>query len=166
MNIFYLDTNPHIAAKYMGDKHVVKMILETAQLLSTAHHVSEIRNAFFDLVHLDDIYKPTHRNHPCAVWVRETAGNYGWAYNHFCGLLMEYTHRYEKHHASERLLMPLAHIPRSTFGPFKEPPLCMPDEYKIGNAVESYRNYYRHAKQNIHSWKNRNPPEWLMENKE
>ena len=77
MNIFYLDRDPHEAARLQCDKHVVKMILETAQLLSTAHN---------ELDGGQIAYKTTHKNHPSAVWARKSLDNYLWLYRHLEGL--------------------------------------------------------------------------------
>jgi hypothetical protein len=89
MNIFYIHENPTISAKAMSNKHVVKMILESAQLLSTAHHILDKSTS-------SELYKPTHKNHPSAIWVRQSYKNYQWLYNHFISLCEEYTKRYNK----------------------------------------------------------------------
>lgn len=159
MNIFVLDEDPQVAAVYHGDKHVVKMIVETAQLLSTAHH-------FYNSSIAPSVYKKTHINHPSAVWVRTSSINYTWAYALLKSLLSEYTHRYGKQHATGNLLDKLSYLPEgmpvtSKLTPFA---LAMPDQYKIpGNAVESYRKYYIHEKQSVWSWKNRKKPFWMNE---
>jgi hypothetical protein len=90
MNIFYLDPNPQVAARYHVDKHVVKMVLESAQLLSAAHFVLDKNN--------EGMYKPTHINHPCSKWTRESKANYLWLYQLFKELSHEYTFRYGKVH--------------------------------------------------------------------
>ena len=87
MNIFYLDKDPKKCAEMHCDKHVVKMILEYAQLLSTAHRVLD-GNEWADHVGL---YKATHKNHPSAIWARESAGNYFWLNKLFQELCKEYT---------------------------------------------------------------------------
>jgi hypothetical protein len=155
MNIFVLDLDPVKAAEYQCDKHVVKMILETAQLLSSAHHV-------LNSPHKDRFYKLTHKNHPCAVWTRESASNYGWLYNHFIALCAEYTKRYGKCHKTDRekgfVLAILPHLIESkAMTPF---PLCMPDQYKTDDVVESYRNYYKGEKAYFAKWKNGSPSWW------
>lgn len=141
MNIFYIHTNPVVSATAMSDKHVVKMILESAQLLSTAHHMldSEVK-------HL--LYKPTHVNHPSNKWVRESAKHYKWLYEHFVALCEEYTKRFNKVHATETKLKELlSSIPtRLQDNGFIEPPCAMPDLYKNGNSMLSYRSYYEAEK--------------------
>ena len=142
MNVFYLDKDPNIAAKAMTNKHVVKMILESAQLLSTAHHVLDGDNA----VNKDLLYKPTHKNHPSAVWVRASIQNYHWLYMHFLALCIEYSVRYgnKVHLTYTKLSDILLHLPKNLnkFG-FTQPPCAMPDQYKVKNdSVQSYRNYY------------------------
>lgn len=154
MNIFYLDENPHTAASYHCDKHVVKMILETAQLLSTAHHHYGSATC--------DMYKPTHKNHPSAVWVRESESNYLWAWRLFCCLCKEYTIRYNKKHKTSRLLEELfdfpAGIPKSIG--MTSPPQCMPDVYKCDDTVSAYRRYYMGDKKRFATWKT-NKPKWF-----
>ncbi len=143
MNIFYLSNDPNKAAEYQYNKHVVKMILETAQLLCTAHHELE-----------SDIpvpYKVTHKNHPSAVWVRSSAEAYMWAYEHMLALGREYTRRYGKQHLTlTKCREVLYNLPKNiSDAPFVQPPQCMPDEYKVDNdAVSGYWNYYIKEKQN------------------
>ena len=79
MNIFKLDRNAKKAAEYHCDKHVVKMLIEYAQLMSTAHRVLDGDEESDKL----GLYKTAYKNHPCTIWARETSGNYRWLYNHF-----------------------------------------------------------------------------------
>jgi len=156
MNIFYLDEDVTECAKMHVDKHCVKMILESAQLLSTAHRALE-----GELAHAS-LYKITHVSHPSTVWVRESSGNYLWLLELFEALLAEYTYRYNKVHACTRLLGELSKLPshiQSSF--FTEPPCCMPDECKTGDTIESYRKYYMMHKSHIFAWKNRPVPDWV-----
>lgn len=159
MNIFVLDSNPVVAAEYLCDKHVVKMILESAQLLSTAHHVlgSDVAT--------DSLYRKTHVNHPCAKWVRESPANYDWLFEHMTAMMNEYTKRYGKQHATMRLLDMLAMHPTYVGAKKELTPhvLCMPDQYKCGNVVESYREFYRKDKSRFATWKLNNVPNWFME---
>ena len=136
MNVFYLDRDAAKAAQAQCNKHVVKMLLETAQLLSTTHHVMGSTAP----------YKKTHMNHPSAVWARQSSENYHWLYRHFKALSDEYTRRYGKIHLSwvkcrDALREPPEGI---SDAPFTDPPLCMPDECKRDDAVEAYRTYYNH----------------------
>lgn len=155
MNIFYLHENPVTAARYHCDKHVVKMILEYAQLLSTAHHILDGDDA------PEGIYKCTHKNHPSAVWVRQSKDNYMWTFDLLNWLLTEYTERYNKIHKTSRLIpelvQPPVNIPDTGF---TQPPQCMPDEYKCDDAVEAYRNYYIGDKASFAVWKYSAPPMW------
>jgi len=96
MNIFYLDKSPVLSARYQCDKHVVKMILESAQLLCTAHRVLD-----YTLTSEHDskgLYKSTHKNHPSAIWARSGYEQYSWLYHHFIALGNEYEYRYHKKH--------------------------------------------------------------------
>ena len=158
MNIFYLDKNPSIAAEMACDKHVVKMILESAQLLSTAHRVID-GDEYADKVGL---YKMAHKNHPSTIWTRTSTENYMWLNRYFGALCREYTYRYGKHHASERLLGPLAHVPKGlTYSGFTDAPQCMPDYCKGEDTVLAYQNYYILEKSRFAKWKKRPVPEWF-----
>jgi hypothetical protein len=158
VNIFYLDREPLSAARAHCDKHCVKMILETAQLLSTAHR--ELDGDDYADAH--GLYKATHKNHPSAVWVRESAANYRWAHQLLVELCDQYGYRYGKTHKTEQLVEPLSIPPAniSTDAPFTEPPQCMPDEYKRGDAVDAYRAYYHGGKAGFAEWRHSNPPVW------
>lgn len=158
MNIFYVDENPCTAASMLVDKHVVKMILEGCQLLSTAHHILNSTNSH------TGIYKQTHKNHPSAVWVRQSYNHYDWLFHHTVALSIEYTYRYGKIHKSREMLTKIliwspVNIPDSDS--WTDPPKCMPDEFKVDSTVESYRNYYRIGKKHLLKYTNRNPPDWL-----
>lgn len=158
MNIFVLDTSPTRAAKFHCDKHVVKMVLESAQLLSTAHQVLDGDKA------IEGIYKPTHINHPCAVWVRESSDNYDWVYRLFTALCEEYKKRYGRVHLTDtKMRHTLANFPKNLpTGPLTPFTQCMPDEHKTpGDAVTAYRNYYRQDKRAFAHWKNGAPSWWL-----
>ena len=161
MNIFYLHENPEICAEYHCDKHVVKMILETAQMLSTAHRIIDGDKWANDV----GLYKMDHKNHPSTKWVRENSQNYRWAYQLFDELLQQYTIRYGKHHASERLLHPLKKVPHFIKQANKttEPPQCMPDVYKGEDTVLAYRNYYMYEKGSFAVWKIQEPDWWKIE---
>lgn len=160
MNIFFLDMDPKLCAQQHCDKHVVKMILESAQLLSNAHHMLD-----GDQV-IKPIYKLTHKNHPSAVWVRKSKSHYLWLWSLLRELCEEYTHRYEKIHKVERegLLYVLADAPKNipNIGWQTDPTPAMPDEYKVESAIQSYRNYYKGAKKSFATWKNRAAPGWFL----
>lgn len=153
MNIFRLDNDPLLAASYHCDKHVVKMILETAQLLSTAHGGGE------------GMCKPTHVNHPCAVWARKTAGNYDWLWRLGGALLVEYYRRYGKLHSYHRIMYgSLAALPGSLLdSPWSQTPApqCMPDQYKHADAVTAYRAYYLGEKMRFARWAHSTTPSWV-----
>ena len=165
MNIFFLDKNPYFAAMYQVDKHVVKMVLETAQLLSTAWHVLEPDNEI-----CNSLYRKTHANHPTAIWVRQTAANYWWTVLHLEALLKEYRQRYGKVHATTRIfnLLNDYRTPLSLIhcnDRLTSPSLAMPDEYKCEDAVIAYRTYYvkDKLKKLPNSWKTRSKPEWIKD---
>ena len=158
MNIFALDYNPLLAAQYHCDKHVVKMILETAQLLSTAHHIANSEIAPF-------VYKKTHVNHPSAVWVRAHSQNYIWTLRLFTELLQEYTYRYGKEHSSAKLVHYLRQLPPNILLTYAITPFAqaMPDEFKNADPIVAYRRYYAKGKNHLHTWTKRPQPEWLKE---
>ena len=136
MNIFYLHQNPEQAARLQYNKHVVKMILESAQMLCAAHHV---------LGNPDDVpYKLAHKNHPSTIWVRENSLHYDWLYEHFVALSREYRKRYGKTHMSfDKCYVPCMSYPENIpHEPFEQPPQCMPDEYKDKCSIQAYWNYY------------------------
>jgi CHAD domain-containing protein len=176
MNIFYLDKNPVIAAQMSCDKHVVKMILETAQLLSTAHRVLDGKE-YIDArsgrrikrwklrrtSHEKVVYKATHVNHPSAKWARVSRQNYLWLYEHFLGLCAEYTWRYGKVHLCQtKLSAMLCNEPKniSDYGK-TQMPQAMPDYCKERSSVQAYRNYYINEKYRLLQYTNREPPTWL-----
>jgi hypothetical protein len=157
MNIFFLDEDPTLSAQYHVDKHVVKMILETAQLLCGVHHVT---SQITDQVP----YKLSHKNHPCAIWARTSLSNYLYLCELGLELCKEYTYRYGKRHKSQEVIeWCLIYKPNVPDVEFTEPAMAMPDEYKVGDVVQSYRNYYMGAKSGFATWKNRQKPFWFEE---
>ena len=189
MNIFYLDHDVRKCAEMHNDKHVVKMILEYAQLLSTAHRIldgvlsagvsaSGRKKTVYVLADNRDttLYSATHVNHPSAVWVRQSAQNYMWLAELLEECCKEYTHRYDKVHKVERdgLMQALknqfpTNIPDR---PFTEPTPAMPEDVKVLREVytdryeldslASYRNYYIQNKTHLANWKKRDVPAWYI----
>lgn len=165
MNIFATDSCPFESADALPDVLVNKMILESAQMLSTAH---------FELDGQQVGYKPTHKNHPCAVWARASTGNYDWLFTHLLALVCEYNHRAQKQHATARMLKALQQPPKQckvadasfTF-------CCMPDELKQStNIHENYRSYLNQKyaawanrtdkRPIVAKWTNRTKPKWVL----
>jgi hypothetical protein len=160
LNIFYLHSDPKVAAQMQTNKHVVKMILESAQLLCTAHRVADGEH-YIDAssgrrlqrwrhsTNETELYQATHFNHPCAIWARESKANYNWLYSHFMHLSQEYKERYGKVHASwaklnHILFFSPVNVPNKDF---TEPALAMLPEYiRRGDPVGSYRAYYEAEK--------------------
>jgi hypothetical protein len=161
MNIFFLDENPKLSAQYHVDKHVVKMILETAQLLCSVHHVTD-QDTDQDTDQVP--YKLSHKNHPCAIWARESLSNYLYLCELGLELCYEYTYRYGKRHKSQDVIeWCIVNKPGIVDIGFTEPAKAMPDEYKVESVVQSYRNYYMGAKSGFAVWKNREKPFWFEE---
>lgn len=156
VNIFFLDWDVEKNAQYHCDKHVVKMILETAQLLCGVHHMTA-----HDTVQVP--YKLSHKNHPCAIWARESLTNYLYLGELGLELSREYTHRYGKKHKSQEIIeWCLMNKPQIQDVGFTTPPKAMPDEYKTEDVIESYRKYYLGAKKTFLTWKERQVPEWVI----
>jgi len=160
MNIFILSFNPKQAAEYHCDKHVVKMILETAQLLYTCHWVLNSEGI------PENAYKKCHVNHPCGIWVRESLSNYKWLCELGKYLCEEYTFRYGKIHKTQSHLVWLIQNPPCSLKDMgiTKIRLAMPEEYKHENPVEAYRTYYRENKLKIRrivKYTKRSPPAFL-----
>ena len=156
MNIFVLDTDIEKCAQYHFDKHVYKMILESAQMLSTTIRLTGI----------DAGYKESYVNHPCTKWTRESLSNWRWLRDLAIALNKEWVFRYnhpkDKKHKSLEVIytLPEPNIPDIGLTPFAQ---AMPDEYKSDDAVESYRSYYVWEKAHLAAWKNRQPPYWWFD---
>ncbi len=161
MNIFLLDSDIDTCARYHGNKHVVKMITEYNQLLSTACHVFGLDTT--------GLYKKTHVHHPSAVWVRESRENFEFLLNLNIALLSEYTYRYGKVHAGARLIplfidlldkIPVGTGTRTTFVAVLPGQPVDKSKSDLG-VISSYRNLYINEKRNLAEWKNRNQPWWF-----
>ena len=176
MNIFVLHESSLTSANHMCDKHIVKMPVETAQMLSTIHRVldgeeyvdySKTGRRIKRWTHWLDgdmpdrkfLYHATMVNHPCTIWARETLGNYMWLVYHGKQLCREYTRRYGRRHASESIIE-FCHeswpenIDQDTYHKVTPFAQAMPDEYKVeGDAVSAYRNYYIGEKSRFARWK-------------
>lgn len=156
MNIFYLDPDPVKCAEYHCDSHAVKMIVEYCQLLSTAHHLTGSK--------LENLCKPTHANHPSAIWVREGVENYKWLHSLLESLCKEYTHRYGRIHAYESngRVEALGTVPNLPEGGTVLR-MALPDQYKILGPVQAYRAFYCKEKfeKGLLVWTNRGVPKFL-----
>ena len=148
-----LDENPEVAASYHCDKHM-KMILEAAQMLSTAHWQCGSSAP----------YKESYVNHPCNRWVRESLSNYRWLQKLGMSLCREYTKRYGRIHATQEKLEWLGEhepdIPDVGLTRFAQ---AMPEEYRCSDAVTAYRKYYVGDKSRFAKWKMGNIPGWYKE---
>ena len=152
MNIFVTDENPVIAAQNLCDKHVVKMILESAQMLCAAFENGEAP------------YRRSHFNHPCTKWTRASQPNYKWLLTHAYAMCAEYSHRYHKTHKSAEVItwcennyhkLNLPDIGLTLFAQ------AMPDQYKNKNTTQAYRDYYNGEKASFAKWKSQIIPEWF-----
>jgi hypothetical protein len=176
MNIFYLHEDPIICAKEHCDKHVVKMIIEYAQLLSTSHRVLDgveyegktktgrkaKRWRLPD--HRENIlYMASHMKHPDELWIQQSKQHYDWTYKLFCNLCDEYTHRYGKIHETDRKLRDILSSPPQniTDSGFIDPPQCMPEECKAETSILGYHKYYNIEKKRFAKWTKRPVPNWF-----
>lgn len=155
MNIFFLSVYPAICAQYHCDKHVVKMILESCQMLCTAHHL--FPSTF------TPPYKKTHAGHPCTKWVCLGTANYQWLCELALCLCREYTYRYNRVHKCEEYIVLLSkNLPNIPFTKhYSTPAQAMPDQYKCDDAVIAYRNYYLGEKSSFLKWTRRKEPKWV-----
>lgn len=181
MNLFILDESPIVAAQQQCDKHVVKMIIESAQMLSTAHRFldgqlttrpsksgkTNVKYWLLDDFRESHLYKAVHVNHPCTIWTRESVSNYRWHYKHFIALCDEYRYRYGKTHKTEEVLADALsfvpkNIPNGSLTPFRLAMLAYPECIDNNDVVGSYRKYY-HTKQEQFAmkWTKRETPPWF-----
>ena len=178
MNVFYLNEDPKVCAEEHCDKHVVKMIIEYAQLMSTAHRVldgmqyseltkngRQIKRWLIKDSREKKLYKASHVNHPDAIWARKSCGNYNYLYKLFSALCDEYTHRYGKVHETDRKLRNILALEPENIdcGKMTEPPQAMPDDCKHSDVKQAYKNYYIMEKKNFATWKNRTIPKWFSD---
>lgn len=177
VNIFFLSNDPRECAVQHVDKHVVKMTLEYGQLMSTAHRVLDgspyygktINNRNIQRWLLPDereevIWKASHFKHPSGIWARASSSHYQWLYNLWLEMLDEYTFRYGKVHAAARMKPWFEKLPNNIphVGWLSDPTPAMPDQYKVGNVIQSYRNYYIGDKKSFAVWKKRDAPSWFV----
>ena len=156
MNIFYLDPDPKICAEFHCDKHVCKMIIEYAQMLSTAHRVLDENPS-------ERFYKIAHKNHPSTIWTRQTSANYKWLYSLWSFLCGQYTERYKKEHLTELKLRDILWQTPNNISFSKnitEIPQCMPDDVKTDNPLTAYQNFYRKYK-TFAKWKYTEKPQFM-----
>lgn len=157
MNIFHLDEDPIESARFHCDRHVCKMIVETAQMLCTSHRLLDPQWA-----EEMNMMKAGFVNHPMTIWVRTSVANYHWTFNLFQGLLDEYEFRYGKIHKCQEHELALLSPPKIPEMGLTEVPLCMPDHCKnVLSHVRSYREYYRKEKRGFAKWTRREEPYWF-----
>lgn len=162
MNIFVLDKDPLRAARYHNDKHVSRMILDSAQMLCDAHYeldgYEQARKTIPSL-----IMRP-HAEHPCTVWAREALGNYDYLYVLLFGLLSEFETRFRHKHYYYPLYKELLESPQHIANGVTPWILCMPQKYRQPDIVKSYRDYYFFEKQHLAKWSSpAKKPDWWIE---
>lgn len=153
MNIFVLDNDIELCAQYHCDQHVVKMILESVQLLCTALNKKGFSTP----------YKSTHIKHPCVLWVEQSYSNFVWLTELTRELNKEYRYRFnkDKDHKSMSVLDVIVEMKYEDVG-LTEFAQAMPEQYKVtGDAVSAYRQFYRAEKIGFAKWSRRPIPLWL-----
>jgi hypothetical protein len=155
MNIFAIYDNPVESAIYLVDKHIVKMPLESAQLLCNAYFINNSKKK--------TPYNPTHLNHPCSIWTAESNDNFEWLCHHGIELCNEYSERYNRtHKCLDVILFCLENKPKFPQKSMTKFACAMPDEYKISeDPILCYQEYYRIGKKHLHNWKNNKKPHFL-----
>ena len=179
MNIFFLDRDPKLCAEYHCNKHVVKMIVESSQMLGSAYYVSngitskkQINQKFISKVfsnfprQLNGVPHPYgigYVNHPCTIWTRSCWENWNWLLDLANNLCNEYTDRYNKIHACSKILTWMeSNVPTlKELGDISTPALAMPDDCKTSDPVESYRSYYKKYKLGFAKWPENKIPDWI-----
>ena len=131
MNIFYFTHNPETNSKLLDDKRLVKMVLETTQLLSNGLYLNNQKSP----------YNPTHLKHPCSIWAAKSKANWNWLKKYGLALAKEYTRRYKRKHKCEDIMRSMEGL-RNKDNKFYDPPQCMPDKYKTDNVNVAYLKYY------------------------
>ena len=156
MNIFFLDEDYKLAAKYHVNRHVIKMQVESAQMLSTASFIS--RNRPEDWM----FYKPTHENHPCNVWARKSLDNWLWLRNLAYELQNEWRYRWN-HTKNHKSILMLDNLPEPLIPSIglTELPQAVDENCKSDNPIDAYRKYYITSKTKLHDWGIRGKPEWI-----
>lgn len=166
MNIFVLDENPIRAAEMMCDKHIPKMVVETAQMMASALRRHGVTDERMPLTKSGTPYKGGYQHHPCTVWAGDSYTNFDWLTSHGIALCAEYTFRFGKKHGCEDAICHMnamhvdgfSHLNRDRLTPFAQ---AMPDEYRNPCAITAYRAYY-HSKQ-FAKWEKGTPaPDWWM----
>ena len=160
MNIFILHNDPIYAARMQCDKHIPKMVLESAQMMAQALRRHGATDDMMPLTKSGTPYKGGHKHHPCTVWVGDTYHNFSWLAQHAKALCREYTKRFSKTHACQSPIHQMSimiYLFNDTgLTPFAQ---AMPDEYRDDDAVKAYRAYY-HSKQ-FAKWEKGTPaPDW------
>jgi hypothetical protein len=163
VNIFVLDSNPHLAAMYHTDRHIVKMPTETAQMISFVYHDSALWEG--EIPDFVMGFSKTHYKHPCSIWIRESLSNFKYACEFGLALYNEYQYRYEnpeKHQRAKQIfnfaLKNLPNIPDKGLTKFA---IAMDEEFVCADPIESYRTYYKYRKKHLHTWKKRTKPTWI-----
>jgi len=156
VNIFFLDRDPEEAARFHSDQHVIKMALESTQILCSALHRHGIEAP----------YKPTHGGHPSVRWAGDSLPHWRWVRRLALALCEEYAFRFGKNHGCRAVIEALPQVPAIPDSGWVDPPLVMPESYRTGDPVLAYRDYYRAEKvmfgaKGRATWRGREVPEFI-----
>lgn len=188
MNIFAIYRCPATAARHLVDSHVVKMVLESAQMLANCFSPELLAREDCPRTKAGTVRKYAHYNHPCSKWVRASKNNMLWLCEHALAMDVERIHRsnmkvqeqlqlkaegkpYSKviansipitHHCIPFIEWVIVNLGSSTIPdvPLTEFAQAMPDEFKCDDSVQAYRNLYINGKKHLHKWV-RNKPDWI-----
>ncbi len=164
MNIFVLDYCPYKSAKYLCDKHVPKMLTESAQMLASALRFNNCDPLRLPLNKSGKRYGGGYHNHPCTKWVGQTRKNFVWLVEHALQIATEHKIRFKTPHACIAPIVWMADLRKCIDQGIRTPFVqAMPDKYKVSNnAVQAYRNYYKGEKSSFAVWdKINNKPDWF-----
>lgn len=173
MNIFVLDECPITAARMMCDKHIPKMVVETAQMMASALRRHDAPDEVMPLTQRGTPYKGGYHHHPCTKWAGDTQLNFLWLMHHGFALCQEYVNRFHRYHACQMPIYEMGElyniVPAGTLTPFarafnaeKYPFLYDEEQY---TAVEAYRTYYQLDKARFAEWRKGTPaPSWWANN--
>jgi hypothetical protein len=146
VQVFATSPNPILCARVLDDKRVVKMVLESAQMLSTVRYLRGDPHP----------YRPTHENHPLVKWVAADPRNEHWLLRHFVALSAEYTHRYCRTHLSAEKFDVVKAIDTDLSDLMPLPlGFCNCSGVELDDVHEAYKQCL------INKWKNdKRPPQW------
>jgi hypothetical protein len=151
MNIFALSEEPGLAAQAHTDKHVVKMITESAQIMSTVLIGLGVED--------ERLYKETHQHHPCVRWAATNKENFFWLHSLLFELIKEYDYRWPANAGLKFLRA--REIADASLSYLHLLPLGQRTPFALHGTVAGYRRHYVANKLKSACWTRREPPKWI-----